>query len=146
MGDRSYQSASTSLRPKSTCCWSFELMRPVFSNKNDLSIVNIWETLTTDSRSKPHDFFVNRTLPGAPDKKTFEVIAATSTVFIWLWLKELSCTTKTGLRQPGSEPNGSRNSAHHTSPRFNYQSSLRKDLLCMDVSAWSIEESALGSE
>jgi hypothetical protein len=50
-----------------------------------------------------------------------DVTASTTTVLMRLWLNGLDCTMSTGRREPGPEPVGSGNEAHHTSPRFTAQ-------------------------
>lgn len=50
--------------------------------------------------------------------RTFEVITVTITVAIWLRLKSLDWTMKTGLRYPGEEPVGADKVAYQMSPRL----------------------------
>jgi hypothetical protein len=69
---------------------------PALSAKNDLSSVNIWDTLTTDSFDNPDSFFEISKLPGASAKRIFEVTTATMTVLILLLLKSLDEITTTG--------------------------------------------------
>lgn len=86
--------------------------------RSTLSIVSSCDTLTTDARGRPASALPRRTLPGASANATLDVMTATTTVLIRLWLNELDCTTRTGRRKPGPEPVGGGSDAHQTSPRL----------------------------
>jgi len=62
----------------------FAAKRPTRSIKNDLSKVNSWETLTTDSLDSRLCRRGSSTLPGAAAKLTLDVTTATRTVRIRL--------------------------------------------------------------
>lgn len=104
--------------------------RPV---RNDLSSVTICETLTTDARPKPTLRLESSTLPGAAASCVVDVIAATTTVPMRLRVNSSLCRMTTGRLNPGSEADGSGRSAHHTSPRFIYQSSLSSVCNCISL-------------
>ena len=58
-----------------------------------------------------------RTLPGASARRRFDVTTAAITVLIRLSLKVLAEMIRTGLRNPGPDPDGSGSDAHQISPR-----------------------------
>lgn len=72
----------------------------------------------TDFLFSPVPLLDRGTLPGAAANRTFDVIAATTTVLIRLRVNSSDCNINTGRRKPGSEADGSGKSAHHTSPLF----------------------------
>ncbi len=133
--------ARTSRMPSSTSLSLGSGSLPTRSLKKDLSSVTIWETFTTDSRPNFTLRLERDTLPGAAASFIFEVIAATTTVLMRLRLKSSDCKMTTGRLNPGSDAAGSGESAHHTSPRFIYQSSFASTLSCMFFRLGSMFES-----
>src|SRR3990167_5410869 len=81
-----------------------------------LSNVTICDTFATESLGNPLSFDCNNTLPGAIANRRLDVIAIQITVLIRLRLKALLWITSKGRRYPGSDPAGSGNSAHQSSP------------------------------
>jgi len=80
----------TDLIPSST--WSITDIGNefIFSVKNDLSIVMIWDTLITLSLGSFDFFFESIMLPGAAASRRFVVITAAITVLILLSLNSLA--------------------------------------------------------
>jgi hypothetical protein len=77
----------------------------------------ICDTFTTESRERRVSLREQSTLPGAEASARFDVITATTTVWMRLALKSSACTTRTGRRYPGPEPVGLGREAHQISPR-----------------------------
>jgi hypothetical protein len=67
-----------------------------FFVRKDLSMVMIWDTLTTDALGRPDCLAVRSVFPGASESLTFDVRTAAITVDIRLALKLSDCTTRTG--------------------------------------------------
>jgi len=90
-------SFSTNLTPSSTVAIILLESRWTFSTKKDLSMVIICETLMTLSLGNFDCFPESKTLPGAPDKYIFEVMATTITVLILLLLNSFAWSMSSGL-------------------------------------------------
>ena len=120
-GEVGRHSPSTNRNPSSTraAAWLGNALTRKLSSA--LSTVRSCDTLTTDARGRPASDLPRRTLPGASANATLDVMTATTTVLMRLWLNELDCTTRTGRRKPGPEPAGSGSDAHQTSPRLMVQ-------------------------
>lgn len=104
-------------RPSSTDASNAGGTFPTRCVRNVLSMVMIWDTLTTDGFDKPVPLTASRTFPGASASRRFDVMTAPITVLIRLSLKLLAEMIRYGLRYPGPEPDGSGKEAHQTSPR-----------------------------
>lgn len=74
---------------------------PTHSVEKSLSTVQIRETLTTEFFGRPEIRLERRTLPGASERARLDVITATTTVRMLLWLNASGWTTSTGRRFPG---------------------------------------------
>ena len=77
---------------------------PTQSASAALPIVTIWETLATESRSRPDASAGSSTLPGASARRTLEVTVTASTVSIRLRLNRSLDTTTTGRRWRVADP------------------------------------------
>jgi|SRR5581483_1035847 len=110
-------SANTSRSPASISSICVAVTRPIFSVRKRLSTATSWDTLTTETLSRPVPLVGNSTFPGAVATRRLLVTIAASTVRIPLLLKSLDWTMTTGRRYPGMEPAGSGNEAHQISPR-----------------------------
>ncbi len=71
---------------------------PTRSIRIDRSIVTICETFATESRGRPVDLAVSRTLPGASAQRIVLVNGMDTTVLIALRLNESPWMTTTGRR------------------------------------------------
>ena len=91
--------------------------RPTRSVRKRLSSVTIRDTFTTHSLSRPTLRRESDTFPGAYSSVVLDATVAAMTVHMRLRLNASACITTTGRRNPGSDPEGSGISAHHTSPR-----------------------------
>jgi len=86
------------------------------SRKNDLSMVTIYEKLTTEVFSSFDAAFSRRKFPGAFTRTRFEVIETHITVLTELRFMVSDWTMSTGRIFAGSEPRSLGNSAHQISP------------------------------
>lgn len=73
-------------------------------------------SIGTESFESPVIFDSRSTFPGASAQRSVLVSGTHTTVSIRLRLNASPCTTMTGRRKPGSEPEGSGRSAHQISP------------------------------
>lgn len=94
------------------------------------------EKRTIESFARRLSRLRNMTLLRAAARRKFDLIAATITVQIGLWLNASDCAIRTGRRYPGSDAPGSGSVAHQislaSSPR-----SRKKDAHCRTASAGS---------